>query len=411
MIVPSIDIMNGKVVQLKQGKELVLEIEQDPISLAKKLNRIGEICVIDLDAAMGKGSNKELIKEICKVADARVGGGIRDEALGKEYLKAGAKRLIFGTAASPELLSKFRPEDCMVALDNIKGEVLDNGWTTSSGEKIEERSERLAPYCESFLMTFVDTEGCMNGLPKDDIEKFAGNLTKSVTVAGGAALEEEIIDLSNQNIDVQVGMAMYTGKIDPASVLINCLKFDKETGLIPTVVQNTDGQVLMVAYSSKESLKKALDEGKGIYFSRSRQKLWQKGETSGNTQELISVRADCDNDCILFKVKQTGPACHRETYSCFNSSKKPEFQVQELFELLESRKETMPEGSYSASLFRDRESLLAKIKEESEEVLTFTSKDNLRHEIADLLFFLSVIAVDEGIKWQDIVGELRGRNK
>ncbi len=410
MIVPSIDIMGGKVVQLKQGKELMLEVDKDPVELARELNRVGEICVIDLDAALGKGSNKDLIKAICKVADARVGGGIRNKELGIEYLKAGAKRLIFGTAASPELLGNFHPDDCMVALDNVDGEVVENGWTTGSGESIADRSARLAPYCESFLMTFVNTEGTMQGLPQEEIKKFAGGLSKAVTVAGGAASEQEIVELNKKNIDVQVGMGMYTGKIDPKNVLLSCIDFDKlPNKLVPTVVQDEYGEVLMMAYSSRESLAEAVKNGKGIYYSLSRDELWEKGATSGCTQELVSARFDCDSDCLLFTVKQKGSACHNDTYTCFSSTKTPSFKMQELFGVLKDRKEKKPEGSYSAKLFKDRQMLLDKIEEESKEVLTYTSKDNLRHEIADLLFFVSTLAVDEGIEWQDIVNELRGR--
>ena len=410
MIVPSIDIMDGKVVQLKNGKELMLELDNDPVELARRLNRIGEICVIDLDAALGKGSNKELIKKICKVADVRVGGGIREEALGIEYLKAGAKKLIFGTAASPELLGRFKPDSCMVALDNVDGEVLDKGWTEGTGESIEARSTRLAPYCDSFLMTFVKSEGTLEGLPKEAIEKFAGGLSKAVTVAGGANCAEEIIELNERSIDVQVGMAMYTGMIDPVQIAIDCLRFP-DNGLLPTIVQDEEGEVLMLAYSTRESLERAMKEGKGIYYSRSRKEIWVKGATSGNTQELISVRSDCDRDAIIFKVKQAGPACHRETYTCFRNSTQAPFSMGELFQTLKERKETLPEGSYSASLFKDRSLLLAKIEEESQEVLNYESKDNLRHEIADLLYFVSTLAVDEGLDWTDIVNELRGRNR
>ncbi len=116
MLVPSIDLQGGKAVQLRQGKELVLTSERDPVDLAREFNRYGEVAVIDLDAAMGKGNNRELIKEMCKVADVRVGGGIRDVATGRELLKAGASALILGTMAKPEILSELPPDRVMVAL-------------------------------------------------------------------------------------------------------------------------------------------------------------------------------------------------------------------------------------------------------------------------------------------------------
>ena len=107
MLIGSIDIMNGKAVQLRQGKELVIESERDPLELAKEFNRFGEVAVIDLDAAMGKGSNIELIEKICGLADVRVGGGVRNEEIARRLLKAGARQLIIGTVANPEFLVNF----------------------------------------------------------------------------------------------------------------------------------------------------------------------------------------------------------------------------------------------------------------------------------------------------------------
>jgi phosphoribosyl-ATP pyrophosphohydrolase len=168
----------------------------------------------------------------------------------------------------------------------------------------------------------------------------------------------------------------------------------------------------MLAYSSAESLKLALKNAKGVYYSRSRQELWEKGKTSGHTQELISCRTDCDRDTLLFKVRQTKAACHTNSYSCFGSHhESPAFSVESLFEVLKERKTNLPEDSYSTTLFKDRKKLLKKITEETFEVTTFESRENLRWEIADLLYFVSTLAVSEGIEWQEIVNELGGRRK
>lgn len=411
MIVPSIDIMDGKAVQLRQGKEFVLESERSPLELAREFNRYGEIAVIDLDAALGKGNNRELISAICKVADARVGGGIRDVDTGKEYLKAGAKALIFGTAARPEILKEFAPERVMVALDQKGGKVVDKGWTESTGESVWDRAERLTPYCGAFLTTFVEQEGGLGGINMDAVKEAKAKLKRPVTVAGGIAQTSEIIEISRLGIDVQVGMALYTGRIDLAESVIETIKFDTN-GLVPVVVQDVSGKVLMLAYGNVESMRRALTEGKGIYFSRSRQNIWEKGLTSGSTQELISCRLDCDRDTVLFTVRQTSGACHSGSYSCFGATAAHrDFSVADLFETLRSRKENSPEGSYSATLFQNREKLSKKLMEEAYEVVSFRSRENLRWEIADLLYFISLLAVDEGIDWKEIESELGGRHK
>lgn len=411
MIVPSIDIMNGKAVQLKQGKEFVLQSDKSPLELAREFNRFGEIAVIDLDAALGKGNNRELIRDICKVADARVGGGIRDVETGREYLKAGAKALIFGTAACAEILSEFPKERVMVALDQKGGKVVDKGWTNSTDETVWDRAERLTPYCGSFLTTFVESEGGLGGIDMAAVREAKERLKRPVTVAGGIAATDEIVEISKLGLDVQVGMALYTGRIDLAEAVIGAVKFDS-AGLVPIITQDVSGKVLMLAYGNRESLKRALSEGKGIYYSRSRQEIWEKGLTSGSTQELIACRVDCDRDTLLFTVKQTQGACHSGSYSCFGAAAAHKsFSLQDLFETLRQRKENPPEGSYSATLLKDRDKLSKKLMEEAFEVVSFKSRENLRWEIADLLYFVSLLAVDEGLDWKEIEQELGGRHK
>lgn len=168
----------------------------------------------------------------------------------------------------------------------------------------------------------------------------------------------------------------------------------------------------MLAYSSQESLKLALSEGRGIYFSRSRQEIWRKGETSGHVQELISCRSDCDRDTLLFTVKQADAACHNNTYSCFGQATSDrKFSLSSLFATLQERRINAPEGSYTAKLFANRRLLLKKIMEEAFEVTSFEDRSNLRWEIADLIYFLSVLAVDEGIEWKEIESELAARRR
>jgi phosphoribosyl-AMP cyclohydrolase / phosphoribosyl-ATP pyrophosphohydrolase len=243
------------------------------------------------------------------------------------------------------------------------------------------------------------------------IKALKQKLKGQLTVAGGIAQTEEIVAISNMGIDVQVGMALYTGRIDPVDAVVQSIQF-KENSLVPTIVQDQSGQVLMMAYSSKESLAAALKKGKGIYFSRSRNEIWEKGLTSGNSQQLISCRVDCDRDCLLFTVKQENAACHNETYSCFGGATSDrKFSLNELFETLQSRKESSSAKSYTATLFADRRLLLKKIMEEAYEVVSYSSKENLRWEIADLIYFASVLAVDEGLEWKDIESELAGRRR
>lgn len=411
MIIPSIDIMNGKAVQLRQGKELVLIEDRDPIELAREFNRYGEVGVIDLDAAMGKGDNLELIQEICRVADVRAGGGIRTVERGRTLLRAGAKRIIIGTAAEPEFLKQFPKDSVMVALDHKDGLVVDQGWTRETQEALLDRAYRLAPFCGSFLCTFVSTEGTLSGMDLGALKALQSQISRPLTVAGGVAHTEEAAAISRMGLDVQVGMALYTGKLSLADAIVQSLDFEK-CPQIPTIVQDEAGQVLMLAYSTPESLKLALQEGRGIYFSRSRQEIWRKGETSGHLQTLLQCRTDCDRDALLFTVRQTEEACHTGAYSCFGSgSTEKSFSLPTLMTTLKQRQSEMPEGSYSAKLFANRELLLRKIMEEAFEVTRAPDRQNLTWEIADAIYFLSVLAVAEDVTWRDVEAELGGRQK
>jgi len=411
MIIPSIDIMNGKAVQLRQGKDLVLIEDRDPVELAREFNRYGEIGVIDLDAALGKGDNLELVKEICRVADVRAGGGIRSVERGRALLRAGAKRIIIGTAAEPDFLQQFPADRVMVALDHKDGQVVDQGWTRDTQETLLERANRLAPFCGSFLCTFVNTEGTLGGMDLPALQDLQQKIARPLTVAGGVASTEEAAQISRLGLDVQVGMALYTGKLNLTQAFIQSLDFDK-CPQIPTIVQDEAGQVLMLAYSTPESLSLALQEGRGIYYSRSRQALWRKGETSGHQQALIRCRTDCDRDALLFTVRQTEEACHTGAYSCFGSGAVDRtFSLPSLMSTLKQRQAHMPEGSYSAKLFANRELLLKKIIEEAFEVTRAPDRENLTWEIADTIYFLSVLATSEGVQWRDIEAELGGRQK
>ena len=410
MIIPSIDLMDGQAVQLRQGKERVLTDPRDPVALAREFNRYGEVAVIDLDAAMGTGDNLELVKQLCRVADVRAGGGIRDLDRAKTLLRAGAQQIIIGTAATPEFLQKLPRDRVMVAIDHKHGEVVDQGWTHNTGETVRDRALALRDYCGAFLCTFVAEEGCMTGMNVDQIEAFHRQIDHPMTVAGGIATAEEVSELSQRGFDVQVGMALYTGNLDPVEAVVDSLAFDK-TVLIPTIAQDEAGQVLMLAYSTPESLREALRQGKGIYWSRSRQVLWEKGATSGHTQTLLACRTDCDRDALLFTVSQVGPACHTEAYSCFGSGRKRQaFSVPVLFDLLATRKATLPDGSYTAKLFQDRALLHSKVMEEAQEAIEAETREDVVWEVADAMFFLCVLAVAHGVDWTDIVAELGGRH-
>ena len=200
---------------------------------------------------------------------------------------------------------------------------------------------------------------------------------------------------------------------------VNELKFDKD-GLIPAiVVDNASGDVLTLAYMNKESLEISLEKKLTCFYSRSRQCLWLKGETSGNYQHIVSITADCDKDALVIKVNKDGPACHTGTDSCFNtpllvSEEGAPFSMNGLYELLLDRKAKLPEGSYTTYLFQKGiDKILKKVGEETTEVIIAAKADDKRdtvYEIADLAYHVMVLMVQMGITVDDIKNELASRH-
>lgn len=201
--------------------------------------------------------------------------------------------------------------------------------------------------------------------------------------------------------------------------IVKKLKFD-ENGLIPAVVQDFySKKVLTVAYMNQESLEITLKEKKTCFFSRSRQTLWRKGETSGNYQNVVKITADCDFDALVVEVIKDGPACHLGTDSCFSNliydnDLKSGFTLEALYEKLKDRQQKLPEGSYTTYLFqKGREKILKKVGEESTEVIIGAMKDSKEetiYEISDLAYHILVLMVEMGITVFDIKDELAGRN-
>ena len=192
------------------------------------------------------------------------------------------------------------------------------------------------------------------------------------------------------------------------NLLFDILDFEKGGGLIPTVIQDQNRNVLMLAYSSKNSLKLTIKTRKATYFSRSRSRLWIKGEKSGNFQEIKRIFYDCDADALLFKVKQTGFACHKGSYSCFQNT---HFSLNFLYDLIKDRIENSKvTESYSKTLAENDELLLSKIQEECLEVINYSDRDNLIWEIADLTYFILVLMVTRNISLEEILNELERRN-
>jgi phosphoribosyl-ATP pyrophosphohydrolase len=406
MIVPSIDLMDGQAVQLVGGRDKALEAG-DPLAIAERFAVVGEIAVIDLDAALGRGSNADLVRRLVRRHPCRVGGGIRSVDQALQWLDFGARRVILGTAATPEVLGRLPRERTIAALDGVDGEVVVRGWTERTGASVLDRLAELRDLAGGFLVTFVEREGRLGGIDLEAARRVveAAGATH-VTVAGGITTADEVAALDRLGADAQVGMAIYTGRLALADAFAAPLISDRPDGLWPTVVCDEHGVALGLVYSSADSLRAAVEERRGVYWSRSRGELWRKGETSGAVQELLRVEADCDRDALRFTVRQSGSGfCHEGTRTCWGDGR----GLGALERTLIGRLADAPVGSYTARLAADPALLAAKLAEEARELAEAHGADEITWEAADVLYFTMVRLAGSGVPLEAVTRELDRR--
>ncbi|MGC9971879.1 MAG: HisA/HisF-related TIM barrel protein [Bryobacteraceae bacterium] len=223
MIIPCIDLMGGKVVQLVQGRDKALE-GGTPAEMLERFSAFSEIQVIDLDAALGRGSNDGIVEFLAARAVARIGGGVRSAERARNLVECGARKVIVGTAAfgpegvNAEFLEALRAaigrERLLVALDSKGGRIVVKGWRESTALTAEEVLGRLEPYCCGFLCTYVDKEGMLEGTDLDWFRRLRAATALELTAAGGITTLEEIRELTRLGIHAALGMAIYTGRLD-----------------------------------------------------------------------------------------------------------------------------------------------------------------------------------------------------
>ena len=426
MVISSIDLKNGHVVQLK---ELVLQ-RDDADALIAQFDMFGEVAVIDLDAALGnidaKGNteNTHLLKSLLHRGNVRTGGGIRSVKRAKELISLGAEKVIIGSAAwksNPvdgesvlneeflnELAAAIGKDRIIISVDAINGKIAVKGWTETVDIPLVEGAKQAEKFCSELLFTCVEKEGCMQGTNMDYVRALREAVKCRVVVAGGVSSVQEIKELEKLHCDVQLGMALYTGKVDLKEAFVECLDFEKSP-LIPMIAQSVNGEVLMQGYVNAEAVRKSFDCGRLTFWSRSRNELWTKGDTSGNVLQVVRMRADCDRDCILATVLPTGPACHTGSWTCFTSAIDEKSSMGRLYNVIADRFANPKPGSYTATL--DNKRVREKVEEEAEELCEAEGKEEVIWEAADLLYFVNVLMYKEGVSWKDVYDELDRRHK
>jgi phosphoribosyl-ATP pyrophosphohydrolase/phosphoribosyl-AMP cyclohydrolase len=416
---------------LKQGSELVLR-RDNAGELAEEFDRYGETAVIDLDAAMGRGNNLAMIKPLLRKAECRVGGGIRTPEQARELVSLGARKIIVGSGAfrnsGPAAEGEFRVntgfleavgarigrERLVVAVDARRGktgnyEIVVDGWKTPTGIDLVEAAAAAEPFAGEFLFTCVDREGTMTGIDLEPVKRLREKTSCRITAAGGVSTLDEIETLADLGCDVQLGMALYTGKISLADAFVRSLNWKKGGAgqLLPVIAQAGDGQVLMTGFGGREAVAESFKRGNLCFHSRTRDRLWMKGEHSGSTLKLRRLRADCDRDALLATVEPAGPVCHTGAWSCFAADRR--YTLQYLQSIIAGRFRNPVPGSYTATL--DNELVREKVMEEAEELCAAKTREELVWEAADLIYFATALITREGVTVDEVLDELDRRRK
>ncbi|MBN1983062.1 MAG: phosphoribosyl-ATP diphosphatase [Chitinivibrionales bacterium] len=416
MLIPSIDISNGCAVQLRNGRQQVLS-QSNFDQLATTFDRVGPIAVIDLDAAMGQSSNQAIVARLLTQAQCRVGGGIRRVEQAVDLVSRGVAKVIIGSslftdsginfAFIEELMTAVEPQRLVFALDSLDNRIVINGWRKALEFDLFDALSILDRYPVEFLCTFVENEGCKTGLNQEKIKRIRAMTQKPVTIAGGVATTADIAVASRLQVNVQVGMAIYTDAFTVEQAFIESLNWtNAHRSLLPTVVTDQRGQVLMVAYSTRQSLEKTFETGQMWYFSRSRNCLWHKGETSGNVQQLVRIRTDCDHDALLAEVVPAAASCHFGTYSCFGQKR---YVFSDTYEKVVQRLAYPAAGSYTASL--TKENVYDKVLEEAAELVEAQTDAEIEWEAADVLYFVTVLCAQAGVRLERVMAQLARRMK
>lgn len=422
-LIPCIFIHQGKAVKWFDNMEVVSE---DVIRLAKDYSECGadELIVFDLSTTDEEHENAiDLMKKINRVIRIPMvaGGNIRRQEDAKKILYAGAKRVILnfskpvGVELIEEVSKRFGKEKIAVSLNDF--------------DKLFKQKHMIEEYATEILfmhrpdlnsvmditsLPFVILTDVMEEKEIFRILKCAG--IKGVSGKFVSQLGFDLVQFKESCKAENIKMTSFESIIDFKEFKLNA------DGLIPVVVQHyKTGEVLMLAYMDEAAFENTIKTGKMTYFSRSRQSLWVKGETSGHFQYVKSLTVDCDKDTILARVDQVGAACHTGNPTCFfqplvgtNQDEKNPLQIFEhVYDKIMDRKQNPKEGSYTNYLFdKGIDKILKKIGEEATELVIAAKNPNpeeIKYELSDFLYHAMVLMVERGVTWEDITKELADR--
>ena len=448
LIIPCLDVKDGRVVKGIYFENL--RDVGDPVEFGKHYEEQGadELVYLDINATVeGRKTFTEIVERIAKEIKIpfTVGGGITSLDDAERLFAVGADKVSINSAAvaNPEIINeiaaKHGSKSLVIAIDGVEK---DGKWyvTTHGGNKVSDKELiDWAKECEqrgagSLLFTSKTHDGTKIGYPCDIFAELKKAVSIPIIASGGAGCIEDIVEvLTTGKADAALAASIFHfGEVTIPQLKAELmrrgicverlpLKYSdfnlskNSDGLLPCVMQDAATlKVLMVGYMNEEAFNKTLETGKATFYSRERKTLWTKGETSGNFMQVVEMFADCDADTLLLKVVPCGPACHRNTTSCFDTSDAEGF-IRRLETVIQGRHKEMPEGHYTTHLFNKGVNRMAqKVGEEAVETVIEAidgNKERYLYEASDLVYHLLVLNEQMGFTIADMERELLSRHK
>ena len=337
ILFPAIDIKDGCCVRLIKGDYATAhKVANDPLETAKAFEAAGAewIHMVDLDGAKDAALvNKDIFIRVARETNLKVevGGGIRSMEAVDYYLSNGIARVILGSAAvkhpdfAREAVAKYG-EKIAIGIDARGGMVAAEGWLDTSNVYFTDLAVEMEKIgVKTIIFTDISRDGTLTGPNLAQLIELSGAVSCDIVASGGVSGIGDIIALRDAGLYGAIaGKAIYTGDLALAEAIAeggkprDLTRYFAKSELIPAIIQEAlTGEVLMLAYMNEESLRLTLETGRTWFWSRSRNALWNKGETSGHYQKIVSISGDCDDDTLLIRVEQNGAACHTGNHSCF----------------------------------------------------------------------------------------------
>lgn len=376
MIISTINLKNGDLVRIDSNNSETIQ-NTNISEFVRYLRLFGEIFV----KTDNSPKSEEVLKQICKLSDCNVlinSNPTLEEA--KKIISYGAQKIVLKAGTQDNILALLPKNKAAVYIET----------------DMETNLKRYNNYTNLFFVKLANKENT-------SLEEIRTYTAKNIAIESKFDIPD-ISRFEKENISVIIDCEYYENKEKMTETFCKCLDFEKRYGYLPTIVQDYETkQVLMLAYSNLDSLKQALNTQKGTYFSRSRKKIWIKGETSGNTQGLVKARYNCDKDAILFFVRQTGNACRHGKYSCFSEK---DIEINSLYNDILNKKRLLPDKALTTKLFEDEYVLKKKLMEKAFDLINYEKNSSLETEAAQLTYLLLTFMAAHNITPKDVLNKL-----